>query len=361
MKVNGNLLEGTDSQVINWFFTISFWIATIITLLVSENIIGNVIENIKSLDVLGLIKNVGFDVIVGFYIIYLLFQFFTTGFRKFMRFHSFHTVLKNNIENKFKIKYHGVAWHTVTERDSDGNETTRDIITFDKKIEYFFKSGADYSVINIDPLDINSSRYFDLEIEYDFIALDKNTFEGENKAYNDFYNMANCDESCSVCRIIDVKNSHSKNIISLTNCFIVFFDRLIYLICIFLSIGQIFKHIISCFMSKKKIKITKIISNYYDLTQADFFFYIQPKVNLLGEKMQYDREKFAFKNNQRLEIMISNNNPLNSKFKNYNNENNNINISNNYNTNNNNIDINNNIENDDNKKTEMEKLIITTI
>ena len=307
-KVNGNLLEGTNAQVTNWIFTCLFWIISPIMLAISNNII----DNIKTLNFYGLIQDVFFDIILGFYIIYLLSQFFTTGFRKFMRFHSFKTVIKNNIENKFKIKYHGEASHTETHRDSNGHETTYDVTTFNETIKFLFESGADYSVVNINSSDINNTRYFDLEIEYKYIVLDQKTYEEENKAYNDFYARANCDDYCSVKRIVDVKYAHSKNIISLTNCFIVYFDRLIYLICIFLSFGQIFKHFISFFMSKKTITITKIISRYYDLTQADFFFNIQPKVNIFGEEIKYDREKFAFKNNGKLETMISDDNSLDS-------------------------------------------------
>ncbi len=111
-------------------------------------------------------------------------------------------------------------------------------------------------------------------------------------------------------------------------------------------------------MSKKTITITKIISRYYDLTQADFFFNIQPKVNIFGEEIKYDREKYAFKNNAILETMISNNNPLSKNLRDYDSQNKNINICNNHNRN-----YNNNIYDDDenkDKETEMEKLIITT-
>ena len=130
-----------------------------------------------------------------------------------MRFHSFQTVIKNNLENKFKIKHHGKAWHIVTDTDSQGRETEHNVITFDKTIKYLFKSGADYSVININSSDINNIRYFDLEVEYDYIALDQRTFEEEQKAYNDFRDRANCDDHFFVKKIVDVKNAHSKNII----------------------------------------------------------------------------------------------------------------------------------------------------
>ncbi len=132
-KVNGNLLEGTNAQVTNWIFTCLFWIISPIMQAISNNII----DNIKRLNFYGLIQDVFFDITLGFYIIYLLLQFFTTGFRKFMRFHSFKTVIKNNIENKFKIKFHGESYHYRTDMDSNGNERAYKVTTFNETIKFY--------------------------------------------------------------------------------------------------------------------------------------------------------------------------------------------------------------------------------
>ena len=43
--------------------------------------------------------------IIPYYSIYLIFQFFTTGFRKFMTVKNIGSVLKANIEKKFIIKF----------------------------------------------------------------------------------------------------------------------------------------------------------------------------------------------------------------------------------------------------------------
>ena len=282
-----------------------------------------------------------------------------------MRFHTIYTVLRKNIENKFKIKYHGKAWHTEESTDSDGNTTQTTVTTFNETYEYKFQSGADYSVFNINSSDIDNKRYFDLEIEYEYMGLDVDTSNDEKKAYSDFYDRANCDEHFFVEKLVPIKGTHSKNIIPFCKYYIIILDRLIFLICILLSLGQIFKYVISCFMSKKTIKITKIISNHYDLTQSDSFFSIQPKINLFGEDIKYDREKFTFKNSEGLEIMISSKYPLNSNFSYYDSKNNNNNvfiynkientnigdIYEDYSLNNNDIDI------DINKKLELEKLI----
>ena len=103
---------------------------------------------------------------------------------------------------------------------------------------------------------------------------------------------------------------HSTNFVYLTNCWMLFLDRLIYIICIFLTFGQIYKWIISCFIPVKKIKIIKVISNHYDLTQNNSFFNIQPVVKLFGEDIKFDWQKYAFKEDEGLEITISENNPL---------------------------------------------------
>jgi hypothetical protein len=119
-------------------------------------------DKIKRLDFYGMIQSGLFYIILGFYIIYLLLQFFTTGFRKIYIYHSFKTVLKDNVENKFKIKYHGKAWHIETDTDSNGHQTKHENTIFNKAIHFSFESGADFSVGNINSSDNNNSRYFDL-------------------------------------------------------------------------------------------------------------------------------------------------------------------------------------------------------
>ena len=314
VKCPENLLEGNYSNIYNWVASFLFWLISTIVLKEYKD----VRKGIKELDFNYLIKIPAFRAIIAFYSFYLLCQIFTTGFRKFMRFQRIHTVLKKNIENKFKIKYHGEAWHMVEVQDDDGGSSQRKVRTFKETCEYEFNSGADYSVISINSDDINNKRYFDLEIEYEYIALDRDTFDNESKAYSNFYNRTNCDEFFSVKKLVDIKGGHSKNIISFGNCFIVFLDKLIFLICILLSLGQIYKYVISCFISKKTIKVTKIISNDYDLTQSDAFFNIQPKVNLFGEDLKYDREKCTFKNIEGLKIMIYPGNPISDSFNSYN-------------------------------------------
>ena len=86
-------------------------------------------------------------------------------------------------------------------------------------------------------------------------------------------------------------------------------DKIISIIAIFLTLGQIYKYFISQHIYESHIKITKIISNYYDLTEADSFFNIQPFFELNKRTLNYQRNLFAFKNpenNEGLEIIFSN-------------------------------------------------------
>ena len=101
-----------------------------------------------------------------------------------------------------------------------------------------------------------------MEIAYNLECLDNWTQNEYNNVYNNLSEKAKrADESHSVEVIIGIKNSHSKNIVSLTNGFNRFFDTLLFIIFIFLSLGQLYKHIISCFIIEKKIVIRKIIRN----------------------------------------------------------------------------------------------------
>ena len=358
-KCCGNLLEGKESNIFNWIFTASFWIVTIHFLIFSKEVrIG-----IKNFDFENLINVDEFRGIIAFYSFYLICQLATTGFRKFIKIQNIRSVLKANIEKKFDIKYFGKSWHEEEDTDINGNSKKKTIVTFEKKIPYIFQSGADYSLININWDDINNKRYLDLEIEFVYIAVDKKTHEEERAAYDAFHREASRDESFLVKNYISMKNSHSKNIISSSNCFILILDRFIFIIFILLSLGQIYKYIISCFMTEKKIQVTKIISNYYDLTSTDSFFNIQPNVRLFGENIKYDRAKCAFKNSEGLELMICEKNPLNTNYLNHDSKSR-IEISNQENikfSNNNNIEDNEKNTNIDNNNLEMENLHYTKL
>ena len=355
VNFNGNLLDGKESNIVNWIFSALFWIVTTFILIFSKD----TRTGIKDLDFNSLIDNIPFRVIIAFYSFYLILQLTTTGFRKFITIHNIQKVLRENIEKKFKIKYHGESWHEVESTDSDGNTTTSTVVTFNQTVEYKFQSGADYSIINIDSKDINNKRYLDLEISFVYISVDQKTNEEERREYNDFYSRASQDDHFFVDNYPSMKNSHSKNIIYFSNWFIIILDRFIFCIFIILSLGQIYKYIISCFMAKKNIQITKMISNYYDLTSLDSFFNIQPNVILFGENIKYNREKCVFKNRDGLEIMISEKYPLSSSYTNYDFQNKDKFKNYNYNVDNNYEEEyeDENVPSDNNAKLEMEKLI----
>lgn len=114
---------------------------------------------------------------------------------------------------------------------------------------------------------------------------------------------------------------HSKNIISFSKWYIIILDRFVYIICIFLSFGQVYKHIICRYMARKAIKITKIISNHYDLTSVDWIFNAEPYVTLLDEKILYNKEKRSFRNSQNLELTLSEKYPLNTVYIEHNSQN----------------------------------------
>ena len=309
----GNYLEGCGSCSANWTITIIFWTTTVFVSIFSKDFR----KGLKNHDSDKLSHCFAFWLEYIVYFIYLILQFSKTGFRKFIKIHEICKILKINIENTFEIKFHGKAWHEVTDTDSHGNTTTRDVVTFNEKKKYEFKSGADCSKIIIDSNDINNKRYLDLEIEIEEICVDEKTKNEFKTSYDEFYERTRkADDFFSVKKKIKIPNAHSKNIITLSNSYIIILDRIIYIICIFLSLGQIYKIIISCFMSKKKIIITKVISNYYDLTSGDSFFNIQPYVNLFGEYLEYQRNLYTFKNSSdRLEFILSEKNQLNTELK----------------------------------------------
>ena len=197
------------------------------------------------------------------------------------------------------------------------------------------------------------------------------TYKEEREAYNKLSSeLCDKDEKYKINIKVITPDMHTTNFVYLTNCWILFLDRLIYIICIFLTFGQVYKWIISFFIPVKKIKIIKVISNHYDLTQNNSFFNIQPVVKLFGEDIKFDRQKYAFKEDEGLEITISENNPLtkdliehdsktkeismsfqileNDDYKGYNKkvngENNNSKDNNNNNENNNNLEMTNYLE-----------------
>ena len=158
----------------------------------------------------------------------------------------------------------------------------------------------------------------DLEIVYQYIPADKDTKYTEENTYNDFYKATQmADSEFVVKKIVNIPNAHSKNIISFSNWFVLIIDRILYLIFIFLTLGQIYKYIISCFISEKVITITKVISDHYDLASTDSFLNIQPDVNVFGKKIEYKREKYAFKNSNDLQNMVTEENPLSDDFINF--------------------------------------------
>lgn len=285
------VIEGPIEIVINMGLSIFFWIYSIYIITQKNNVDG---------------------LQIFLYFIYLIFQFTTTGFRKFMNIKTISNALKENIETKFNIKYKGKAYHT-TDSDEPIEEKT-----YEESIPFLFKSGADCSHIDIDLKDIKH-RYLDFEINYIFICADEKTYQEESEAYNNFYNeTSKKDKKFEVKKDISVSKYKALYIIHHTNCIVLFLDRFFYIIFIFLSLGQIYKHILFCIIDMKKITIVKIISNYYDLTQSDSFFNIQPVVKVLGEDIKFDREKYAFKECEDLETSISNNNPLSQSLKEYN-------------------------------------------
>ena len=309
----GNYIEGCGSCVANWALTIILWTTTIFISIFSKDFKKG-IKNHDS-DKLNHCFAFWLDFIV--YLIYIILQFSTTGFRKFIKIQNICNVLKINIENTFEIKFHGKAWHEETDTDSQGNTTTHNVVTFNEKIKFEFKSGADCSKINIDSNDINNKRYLDLEIGIEEICVDEKTKKEFTITYDEFYERTRrADDFFSVKKKIKIPNAHSKNIITLSNSYIIILDRIIYIICILLSLGQIYKIVISCFMNKKKIIIKKVISNYYDLTSGDSFFNIQPSVKLFGEYLEYQRNLYTFKNTSNgLELMLSETNQLNPELK----------------------------------------------
>ena len=118
------------------------------------------------------------------YLIYLILQFSTTGFRKFIKIKNIRDILKINIENKFSIKFNGQAWHII----KDTHEKSRKMIIYDKKIIYDFKTGADFSNIIINSESVQKKRYLDLEIEYKYICLDNETKKHHDIKYEEFCN-----------------------------------------------------------------------------------------------------------------------------------------------------------------------------
>ena len=135
-----NLLEGPTADKFNWPCTIFLW------LLVYTLASTCTKFNLFDLDVDIMIHDDWtFYADCGMYLIYLILQFSTIGFRKFIKTKNIRDILKINIENKFSIKFNGQAWHII----KDTHKKSRKMITYDKKVIYDFKTGADFSNIII--------------------------------------------------------------------------------------------------------------------------------------------------------------------------------------------------------------------
>lgn len=203
-----NYLDGEISNIMNWFLTVLLWVLFTVFVIFFKDF-QNAIKN------LDFSKDFLHYVIMMFYFLYLIAQLLTTGFIKFMRIQSIQSVLRKNIEQKFKIIFHGEAYHEESDTDENGNTTYHDKVTYERKFEYKFKSGADYSIINIDTSDINNKRYFYLEIEYSYICFDIKTQEEERKVYQDLINeIRKKDVSSRIQYYVSMGGIHSKKIIS---------------------------------------------------------------------------------------------------------------------------------------------------
>ena len=307
--MNINHLEGDKSNCFNVLYTFFFW-AMVYCAFTDEK------RKIDTTNLNTVIHDSSFHIILAMYIVYLLMQFFTTGFRKFIQVQDISKILKVNIENKFRIIFKGKAWH-----EENRNGHNEDVTTFTKKIKYEFKCGADYSKVIIDSNYAEGKKYLDLEIEIEYICADDITKSNHDTAFSEFEDLVRRKDTYhSVKKVIEIPKAHSKNIISLTSCCSMTFDRILFIIAIFLTLGQPFKYYISRQICKRNIKITKVISNYYDLTEADYFFNIQPNVKLNGENLQYNRKSFTFKNEEGLEVALNNTNLLTSELKSFDSE-----------------------------------------
>ena len=246
-----------------------------------------------------------------FYFASILTQFCSRRFRIFLFSKNIRNVLKANIEKKFSINYYGKAYHQESGENGDFDYTT-----YKETYPYFFKSGADCSVIDIDSKDMGRLRYIDLEIEQIWICADEETYQEEKEACNNFSNeISKKDKQFKVERKIIIPGTTDRVSIYITNFCLTFLDKFLYIIFMLLSFGIIYKCFISCYIAKTKITIIKVISNHYDLTQTDAFFNIQPVVKLFREDIQFDRKKYAFSIGKGLELMISEKNPLRKQLK----------------------------------------------
>ena len=118
-------------------------------------------------------------------------------------------------------------------------------------MQYFYKSGSDYSVIIIDSKSINNSRYLILTINHTYVCADEMTKKERNESYKNFSKeISKKDREFKVKEELIIPGTHTRNFIYLTNYWRIFLDRVIYIICIFLSFGQIFKIYISCFIAE---------------------------------------------------------------------------------------------------------------
>ena len=205
-------LDGPVSQCLNLISLVALWF----------NLIGQICFNdYRKLEF--------YIFIIPYYSIYLIFQFFTTGFRKFMTVKNIGSVLKANIEKKFIINFDGEAYHEESGSEGKYNKTT-----YKQTIQYNFKSGSDCSAIIIDSEDTKNRRYLNLEFEYIYICVDEMTYKEEREAYNKLSSeLCDKDGKYKINLKVITPDMHSTNFVYLTNCWMLFLDRLIYIICIF--------------------------------------------------------------------------------------------------------------------------------
>ena len=131
----GHHIEGDNSIALNWVSSVLLWIAIILASYLSKDFR----KEIKNMDFDKLSHDSCFWLIFILYALYLILQFSTTGFRKFIKITNIHNVLKANIENSFEIKFHGKAWDFEENTDSEGNTTTSKVVNYNEKINYEFK------------------------------------------------------------------------------------------------------------------------------------------------------------------------------------------------------------------------------
>jgi hypothetical protein len=238
-----NHLEGENAASLSFASSFLLWIFIYIFLLKEKEKNEENEDNkdkieyelkLRDFDIDEILHDIRFYLLCGSYVFYLITQF-VTGFRQFIKLQNFRDILSNNIENKFSIIFHGKAWH-----EDHSSKNTKNVVTYDRKIIYDFKSGADFSTIIIDSESIKNKSYFDLEIEIEYICLDDKTKKNHDNYYKKYYDLTkSMDKEFSFEKIVDIPKTHSKNIISLTNSLIIYIDRILLIIFYFFVLRYI--------------------------------------------------------------------------------------------------------------------------